>query len=191
MTLIPDEDFESFMRRFDSYPPPPHPKKQKRKKPRHVRCGTCRACTRADCGNCINCLDKPKFDGPGVRKKACAQKTCHNFCSYEERQCIPAPAARLFADRATETVAERTGPRLLGRTKWYNDDKGFGFIAIDNADGSSDVVFVHFTQIKFCSLRKGEEVELSVRVDHSGKLEAVDVVPVCLPIASSQVAHII
>ena len=46
----------------------------------------------------------------------------------------------------------------VGRVKWFNDSKGFGFIV--NGDGKD--VFVHFSSIKgegFKTLREGQEVE--------------------------------
>jgi len=44
-------------------------------KPYH-RCGTCRGCTSTDCGLCKNCRDKPRFGGPGIKKKACLRRQC-------------------------------------------------------------------------------------------------------------------
>jgi CspA family cold shock protein len=49
-----------------------------------------------------------------------------------------------------------------GTVKWFNDSKGFGFIAPD--DGSKDV-FVHFSAISadgFRSLNEGQAVSYEV-----------------------------
>jgi len=51
---------------------------------------------------------------------------------------------------------------MLGKVKWFNDSKGYGFIAKD--DGSGDV-FVHFSAIGgdgFKSLAEGDAVEFDV-----------------------------
>ena len=48
-----------------------------------------------------------------------------------------------------------------GTVKWFNGDKGYGFIAVD---GSPDV-FVHFSAITgggYRSLEEGQKVELDV-----------------------------
>jgi CspA family cold shock protein len=50
----------------------------------------------------------------------------------------------------------------IGRVKWFNDSKGFGFITPE--DGSKDC-FVHHTAIQgtgFKSLSEGERVQFDV-----------------------------
>ncbi|CAG9418149.1 TPA: transcription antiterminator/RNA stability regulator CspE [Providencia alcalifaciens] len=51
---------------------------------------------------------------------------------------------------------------MTGSVKWFNDDKGFGFIT--PADGSKDV-FVHFSAIQsdnFKSLIEGQQVSFII-----------------------------
>ena len=64
---------------------------------------------------------------------------------------------------------------MQGTVKWFNADKGFGFITgSDNKD-----VFVHFSSIKtngFKSLEEGQKVSYDVEQDDRG-LKATNVVP--------------
>ncbi|EPL9568151.1 transcription antiterminator/RNA stability regulator CspE [Providencia rettgeri] len=51
---------------------------------------------------------------------------------------------------------------MTGSVKWFNDNKGFGFIT--PADGSKDV-FVHFSAIQsdsFKSLIEGQQVSFTI-----------------------------
>jgi CspA family cold shock protein len=64
-----------------------------------------------------------------------------------------------------------------GTVKWFNADKGFGFITND-ADGED--VFVHFSAIQvdgFKTLNEGQKVTFDTEPDpkNSSKLRAVNV----------------
>ena len=65
-----------------------------------------------------------------------------------------------------------------GTVKWFNSEKGFGFIANDNG---GDDVFVHFSAIVaeggYKSLQEGQAVTFDVETDpkNSSKLRAVNV----------------
>jgi hypothetical protein len=54
--------------------------------PRTNRCGACEACRAPDCGHCKECLDKPKFGGSGIRKKACISRVCTNASLLNQGQ---------------------------------------------------------------------------------------------------------
>ncbi len=77
---------------------------------------------------------------------------------------------------AVETKEQGMSDRKKGTVKWFNDAKGFGFIAPD--DGGEDV-FVHFSAIGgegFKSLKEGQAVEFEVVKGPKG-LQAANVSP--------------
>jgi cold shock protein len=63
----------------------------------------------------------------------------------------------------------------VGTVKWFNGQKGFGFIAPD--DGSKDV-FVHISAVERAGmndLREGQKVEFDLEADRkTGKQAAVN-----------------
>ncbi len=57
--------------------------------------------------------------------------------------------------------------RETGTVKWFNDEKGYGFISREGADD----VFVHFSAIEgegFRSLKEGQRVEFDVEQGRKG-----------------------
>ncbi len=65
---------------------------------------------------------------------------------------------------------------MNGTVKWFNAEKGFGFITTEEGED----VFVHFSQIQkdgFKSLEEGEEVEFEVVEGEKG-LQAENVVSI-------------
>jgi len=74
----------------------------------------------------------------------------------------------------TKSKERRWSKMPKGRVKWFNEQKGFGFIS---QDGGEDL-FVHFSSIKqdgFKVLHEGDEVIFEIAQGKKG-LQAVDVV---------------
>ena len=61
-----------------------------------------------------------------------------------------------------------------GKVKWFNDQKGYGFIAPDN--GGKDV-FVHISAVEragMSTLNKDQRVKYELETDRRGKTSAVN-----------------
>ncbi len=80
--------------------------------------------------------------------------------AYERNPNVPA------RERGGQAAASRK-PSLTGKVKWFNKDKGYGFIIPD--DGSTDV-FVHIKAVQRAGLLtleqgQGVQFELITRAD--------------------------
>lgn len=67
---------------------------------------------------------------------------------------------------------------MRGKCKWFNKDKGYGFISVEN---TGDDAFVHYSEIQdpphgFKVLREGQEVEFELEQTQRG-LQAKNVRP--------------
>ena len=94
---------------------------------------------------------------------------CQSFRRIDVAVAVPAKDVR--SERARCAERWRTAPELhskeyrkmpQGTVKWFNAEKGFGFIAPE--DGSADV-FVHYTEIQgsgFRTLEENQRVEFEV-----------------------------
>ncbi len=62
-----------------------------------------------------------------------------------------------------------------GTVKWFNENKGWGFIVPD--DGGDDV-FVHYSAIEtegFKTLKEGQKVDYELKLGKNGKYQADNV----------------
>ena len=65
---------------------------------------------------------------------------------------------------------------MQGKVKWFNNEKGFGFIEVEGGDD----VFVHFSAIQtdgFKSLEEGQEVSFDIVEGNRGP-QAANVVKI-------------
>ena len=59
-----------------------------------------------------------------------------------------------------------------GTVKWFNDQKGFGFIVPDN--GGKDV-FVHVTGLRGAQITEGNKVNYELAPDRQNRMTATNV----------------
>jgi len=73
-----------------------------------------------------------------------------------------------FATRAAPSSKREIRQMAQGAVKWFNAEKGFGFIAVDG--GGADV-FVHYSAIQsdgYRSLDEGQRVEFEITQGQKG-----------------------
>ena len=84
---------------------------------------------------------------------------------------IDEPGGRAVARRPNVHLSVKGHPMNTGTVKWYNDQKGFGFIQPDN--GGKDV-FVHATALERAGMRglaEGQKVSFDTQEDRrTGKM---------------------
>lgn len=64
-----------------------------------------------------------------------------------------------------------------GTVKWFNAEKGYGFIT---SDAGGEELFAHFSAIQgigYNSLTEGQKVSFNVEAGRQGKLQAINIQP--------------
>jgi len=90
--------------------------------------------------------------------------------------CLPTALSGNTRQLYQRANSARIVKMATGTVKWFNDAKGFGFIA--PSDGGDDV-FAHFSEVKmegFKSLQDGQEVTFEVTQGQKG-LQASNIQP--------------
>ena len=115
-----------------------------------------------------------EFDARAVRKGREAVNVRHTGVSPPPVVVSTAPVTSPVTATAPPQHAATDGHHLTGVVKWFNAEKGFGFLTPD--DGSGDV-FVHYSAIEgtgYTTLGEGERVEFDVQPGRKGR-EATNV----------------
>ena len=129
-----------------------------------------------------NTLNEKSWENPELKEKGHGSAT--SLVSGSDGEQVPLsdaqkheemqPVTRSVKDDVSYDASLRNA-RVTGRVKWFNWNKGFGFITVD---GSEEEVFVHQTNIDtdgFRSLHENEVVEFELVVGEDGKKKAFHV----------------
>jgi CspA family cold shock protein len=99
-------------------------------------------------------------------------------CPAAERRAQPTnsiPRRRALLARVISTRLQEYNPMAMGTVKWFNPEKGYGFIQPD--DGQRDV-FVHISAVErsgLRSLQEGQKVSFEITTDRrTGKASAAN-----------------
>gem|GEM_PF-110395 len=100
----------------------------------------------------------------------------YTSCGPEEARwiCDTVPAGSGPGRKCFALRGERMGFMAQGTVKWFNPDKGYGFISREDGDD----LFVHFSEIQgegFKTLDEGAAVEFDVTAGQNGKMQASNV----------------
>ena len=104
------------------------------------------------------------------------QRLCHHLVTTKAR----VVALRYRVNRPVQVARARKERQFMstqGTVKWFNSEKGFGFIAPD--EGGADV-FAHYTAIQsngYRSLEENQRVEFEIAQGPKG-LQAENIRPV-------------
>lgn len=93
----------------------------------------------------------------------------------QEKEVLLPQLRRSWEAPAAEKREIRMSDSVTGVVKWFNKDKGFGFITPD--DGSADV-FAHYSNIEGTGIRNlYEDQKVEFRVENGPKgLSAIEIV---------------
>jgi CspA family cold shock protein len=101
------------------------------------------------------------------------------FQAHKRRTCSPFdvvvdPAARFRAAAYSRPYEGRNTKMAIGTVKWFNAQKGYGFIQPE--DGSKDV-FVHISAVERAglgNLHEGQKLSFELERGQQGKTSAVN-----------------
>jgi len=89
-------------------------------------------------------------------------------------QRFPTLKCELADERRPAIICESSLKMIIGTVKWFNAQKGFGFIQPE--DGSKDV-FVHVSAVEragFGTLQEGQKLGYELEQGPQGRVSAVD-----------------
>lgn len=99
---------------------------------------------------------------------------CVGLMRYYIQRGLVVTRYRALAHRLSCGAKEERHEMAQGTVKWFNPDKGYGFISREDGDD----LFVHYSEIQmdgFKTLDEGQTVEFEITTGQNGKLQASNV----------------